>query len=103
MPLIFCLITLANAEDKQRVTCENVESYVPPLHSGNPHVLKTGFSDLVFWPDVIDKLELVPWSLVCHEVCMLNDNDAWYNNRKVYTIRALHNIKVNHKKDCNKS
>jgi hypothetical protein len=104
--LTFCIFYQSapvSAETTSTTTCEKVESYVPPDKIDRPHVLKTGFSDLVFWPSYIDKLELNPWSLVCHEVCMLKDNVEWYKDRKVYTIKALHHIKIKHKKVCNKA
>ena len=85
--LTFCIFYQSapvSAETTSTTTCEKVESYV-------------------FWPSYIDKLELNPWSLVCHEVCMLKDNVEWYKDRKVYTIKALHHIKIKHKKVCNKA
>ena len=100
---IFCWSPEVQADEKEQTLCGTVESYVPPDSENRPHVLKTNFSDLVFWPESISKLEIIPWKLVCHEVCVLKDNEKWYKDRKTYTIRALHHIKVKPNKDCKTS
>tara|TARA_B100000073_G_C23714517_1_gene565443 strand:+ start:1308 stop:1604 length:297 start_codon:yes stop_codon:yes gene_type:complete len=87
--LALSLFTTAHANP----VCGIVEHYVPPKSEKQPHKVTLGKIELVFWEKDLDRMEMLPWSLISREVCIEGKIHVNHPFMPSITIRNFDQIK----------
>ena len=80
--------------DSEQITCGVAQHYVPPKSDNQPHKITLEDVDLVFWTEDLDKMELLPWSLVTKNICIQGNVTSKHPFRSTVTIREYSQIRL---------